>query len=91
MDGWHSRVDVWLCVAITNSFGSAVEPVGLRCEYLANPMGIDSPAPRLSWKLEVDNGKSEFSNLKDTPRGIRQTAYQILVASSEKLLEGGQG
>jgi alpha-L-rhamnosidase len=78
------------CAAITGSFGSVVEPVDLRCEYLENPLGVDSPAPRLSWKLEVDNGKSEIRNLKDTPRGVKQTAYQILVATSEKLLKEGK-
>ncbi len=31
--------------------GGGVTPVRLRCEYLANPLGIDVPAPRLSWVL----------------------------------------
>jgi alpha-L-rhamnosidase len=46
----------------------------LRTEYLENPLGTDETAPRLSWKLSAKG------------RGARQTAYQILVASSERLL-----
>lgn len=51
----------------------------LRCEYLENPLGIDTPAPRLNWQLDSKE------------RGQRQTAYRILVASSPDLLQKGQG
>jgi len=53
---------------------SEVRVTDLRCEYLANPLGIDVVPPRLSWKLE-----SQW-------RGQKQTAYQVLVAGNEKLL-----
>ena len=46
----------------------------LSCEYLTNPLGIDTARPRLSWALSSDT------------RGQFQTAYQILVASSEDKL-----
>src|SRR5271157_643266 len=46
----------------------------LRCEYLSNPLGIDVVNPRLSWIVESDS------------RGDKQTAYQVLVASSEDRL-----
>ncbi|HWP41296.1 MAG TPA: hypothetical protein VNL70_10260, partial [Tepidisphaeraceae bacterium] len=46
------------------------QPISLRCEYLVNPLGIDTPRPRLSWELA------------DPRRGARQTAYQIAVAGS---------
>jgi len=49
--------------------------VSLRCEYQENPLGIDAQTPRLFWKIE---GHSE--------RGVRQTAYQVLVALSEERL-----
>ena len=52
----------------------------LRCEYLNNPLGIDAGSPRLSWEL---NAKDE--------RQFKQTAYQILVASSEDLLKADKG
>ena len=49
----------------------------LRCEHLENPQGIDAAQPRLSWMLESGE------------RGVKQTAYQILVASSEAKLKSG--
>ncbi|MHB8521756.1 MAG: family 78 glycoside hydrolase catalytic domain [Limisphaerales bacterium] len=45
---------------------------GLRCEYLVNPLGVDSPQPRLSWTLDSKE------------RGQVQTAYQLLVAGSPR-------
>ena len=56
----------------------------LRCEYRENPLGIDVVKPRLSWVIEVRGRRSE-------DRGQRQTAYQVLVASSEELLEQDKG
>lgn len=41
----------------------------LRCEYLANPLGVDSPNPRLSWMMT------------DASLGAKQLAYQLLVSS----------
>ena len=55
-----------------------LQVVDLRCEYKVNPLGIDSPAPRLSWRLE------------GAGRGIAQTAYQIHVAESEAALRTGK-
>ncbi|WP_437222375.1 family 78 glycoside hydrolase catalytic domain [Planctomicrobium sp. SH661] len=54
-------------------------PSRLRCESLENPQGIDVPQPRLSWQLQ-SSGRSQ-----------RQTAYQILVASSPDLLAADRG
>ena len=51
----------------------------LRCEYLRDPLGIDAPHPRLSWVLESGQ------------RGQRQTAYEVLVASSAELLAEDKG
>jgi alpha-L-rhamnosidase len=53
--------------------------VNLRCEYLANPMGIDITKPRLSWIL------------KSGQRSSMQSAYHILVASSVQTLEQNKG
>jgi alpha-L-rhamnosidase len=64
-------------------FKSDVGPVSLRCEYLENPMGIDMAKPRLSWEIEARSQSSEV-------RGQKQVAYQVLVASSEKLLKEGK-
>jgi len=64
----------------------AAEPVltHLRCEYRENPLGIDSSIPRLAWKIEDRGQKSEV-------RGQKQSAYQVLVASSEALLKQDKG
>jgi len=59
-------------------------PTDLRCEYLVNPLGIDTCVPRLSWRSEIRGLKSEV-------RGLKQASYQILVASSEELLKQDKG
>ncbi len=48
----------------------------LRCEYTSNPLGIDAAHPRLSWVLHAQG------------RNQRQTAYQILAATTRERLEG---
>ena len=58
---------------------ASLSPDRLRCEYLDNPLGIDTPQPRLSWVLESKQ------------RAEKQTAYQILAASSEALLKSDTG
>ncbi len=58
---------------------AALTPTRLRCEYLMNPLGIDVARPRLNWTL------------RSARRAQRQSAYQILVASSEEGLRAGQG
>ena len=69
---------------------SAANLAKLRCEYRDNPLGIDAEKPRLSWVVGESN--SEISNQKsEIPRGQRQTAYQVLVASTPELLANDQG
>ena len=60
------------------TLSSDVRVTDLRCEYLCDPLGIDVVQPRLSWKLQ------------SAWRGQKQTAYQILVASSEELLRNNR-
>ena len=60
---------------------SVLHPVDLRCEYLKNPLGIDRTAPRLSWKLQA---------APSAVRGLRQTAFQIQIASTEPALGAGK-
>jgi hypothetical protein len=55
----------------------SVAPDSLRCEYLPQPLGLDVVHPRLSWKLAASHPDR---------RGQRQSGYQIMVASNEKLL-----
>src|SRR5690606_2139981 len=51
----------------------------LRSEYLTNPLGVDSPNPRLSWLMT------------DTNLGARQLAFQILVSKDSALITTGTG
>ena len=51
----------------------------LTCEYATNPLGVDVAQPRFGWVLN------------STARAQIQSAYQILVAGSEKMLIGGAG
>ncbi|HMF71229.1 MAG TPA: family 78 glycoside hydrolase catalytic domain [Flavitalea sp.] len=44
-------------------------PVNLQCEYLVNPLGIDTYHPRLSWQIE------------DSRNGAVQTSFQVIVAT----------
>ena len=52
---------------------------GLRCEYAKDPIGIDVARPRLSWRIE------------SARRGERQTAYQVLAASTSEALAADRG
>ena len=63
---------IFAAFALAISTHAALTPVDLRCDYAVNPLGVDSPSPRLFWKLAGGG------------RGQKQTAYQILAASSKK-------
>ncbi|MGB2862913.1 MAG: alpha-L-rhamnosidase N-terminal domain-containing protein, partial [Sedimentisphaerales bacterium] len=67
------------CAVFTDGGTSGAAATDLRCEYLVDPLGIDVPKPRLSWVV------------RSKQRGQMQTAYQILVASSEENLAKNQG
>ncbi len=69
---WLILASVFFTLCATHAEMVAIR---LTCEYLQNPLGIDTASPRLSWVL--DSGH----------RNQRQTAYQILVATTEKLLK----
>jgi alpha-L-rhamnosidase len=56
-----------------------LSPAELRCEYRDGPLGIDVTQPRLSWIVT------------SAERGQRQTAYQVLAASSEAILKLDRG
>ena len=62
-------------VATATAFAA---PVRLRCESLVNPLGIDAAVLHLSWQSD------------STGRNWRQSAYQILVASSTESLSAGR-
>jgi len=79
-----SRRGVWgMCAALTIagiSFGAEpLQVTALKCEYAVDPLGVDVAQPRLSWQVA------------STEKGQRQTARQILVASSRETLAADQG
>ncbi|GAF90044.1 unnamed protein product, partial [marine sediment metagenome] len=53
--------------------------VDLLVEYDPFPVALDIPKPRFTWLMDLKG------------RGRRQTAYQILVASSRKILDADEG
>ena len=71
---------LWLTAALYAAAG--VQSQQLRCEYRVNPAGIDVSDPRLSWVLAPVNSKV---------RGLGQTAYRILAASTETGLRANTG
>src|ERR1035437_262131 len=73
---------LFLILACTMFGAAAVRPQRLRCEYRVNPQGIDATEPRLSWVLTAVNARA---------RGLRQSAYRILVASTDAVLRANTG
>jgi len=74
-----SKILLALILTVALNGNAAMPPLALRCEYRVNPAGIDEVQPRLSWRVE------------SSERGQKQTAYQILVASSPELLQANTG
>src|SRR5438105_11601858 len=73
-------VSVWtISGSFTPSQSVNLAPAYLRCEYLVDPLAIETKEPRLSWIIESN------------ARGTKQTAYQILVASSAANLAAHKG
>ncbi|HOQ91269.1 MAG TPA: alpha-L-rhamnosidase N-terminal domain-containing protein, partial [Candidatus Hydrogenedentes bacterium] len=59
--------------------GGTLAAADLRCDFFRDPIGVDTPAPRLTWVL------------RSPVRGARQTAWQIQAALSPGDLERGDG
>ncbi|HOX38261.1 MAG TPA: family 78 glycoside hydrolase catalytic domain [Candidatus Brocadiia bacterium] len=76
--------------AVLSSLPASAEirPARLRCEYRVNPLGIDAPAPRLTWALESAPGDS--ASREKPSRAQVQSAYRIIVASSRAALDVGR-
>ncbi len=71
-----------MLVSLSMATDCTLKPTALRCEARVDPLGIDNPAPGLTWKVEASK-----SGLRD----LRQTAYRILVASDRQLIDQGKG
>jgi alpha-L-rhamnosidase len=64
------------CISLSSLFA---RPVGLRCEYLIQPLGIDTYSPRLSWQLD------------DNRHGALQTACRIIAGTDSAAVADGRG
>ena len=58
---------ILLLLTLQLSANPATQIVDLRTDHLENPIGVDNPAPRLSWVIDSDR------------KGFKQDAYQIIV------------
>ena len=56
-----------------------IQARSLKCEYFANPLGIDVPFPRLSWQICQQK------------RGAAQSAYRIFISLSQAEAAAGRG
>jgi alpha-L-rhamnosidase len=74
-----SALLVVACLIAIKATAASLTPDTLRCEYRTNPLGLDETAPRLSWIVKSKN------------RDERQTAYQVVVAATEKELSDNKG
>jgi hypothetical protein len=57
-------------------------PQRLTCDGSRDPVGIDAPAPELHWLL---------GHAEPDQRGVRQSAFEIIVATSQAALERSEG
>ncbi len=74
------RISILLsAVCLSLALHASVDLTRLRTEQMVNPLSVESQHPRLSWVIE------------STDKGVMQTAYQILVASSMEKLTAGEG
>ncbi len=77
------RVLLALCFAAFSCFAaaSALSVSRLECDDALNPLGVDVTQPRLGWRLAAP----------EEIRGVRQTAWHLLVASSPEHLAADTG
>ncbi len=85
---WKSMVAVLLVLCMVFQAGmvtsfaeggpSTASIQKLQVEYMTNPIGLDNTAPRFSWTMA------------DSVRGQKQTAYEIMVATTAQKLAAGE-
>ena len=68
-----------LCSSGCNKSDSSHHIAGnLKCEYMKNPIGLDTPKPRFTWQMY------------DETSGAKQKAYQLLVGKDSASLSKGK-
>jgi len=76
----RSLMTVLLMLLCWGTFAAAeISVTDLKCENLIDPLGIDVTWPRMSWVLTSPE------------RGQKQSAYQVLAASSQEALDRNRG
>ena len=75
----HPARALFVLALLCPAFAAGLTPYALETEARSAPIGIDTPRPRLSWKLASPD------------RNQKQTAYQILAAISAENLARDQG
>jgi hypothetical protein len=76
------RLFITLSLIATAAQSATLAPIHPQCERQTNPLAVEAPAPYLSWQLQATS-----TGL----RNLTQSAYQILAASSPKLLAEERG
>ena len=83
---WMARVACALfaglgCTAV-QAQGHLLAANGLRCDAITKPLAMEDAAPRLEWRLAAAQADG---------RGVGQSAYRVLVASSQQTLDADRG
>lgn len=66
-------------MAQTAGTAGAIRVAGLRADAMSEPLGIDNPRPRLSWRIEADRP------------AVQQTAFRVLVGTTSAAAASGKG
>jgi alpha-L-rhamnosidase len=74
----HTTFIIITLISLSAKAQNKISVTNLQCEMLNNPEGIDVLKPRLSWQIKSD------------VNAVKQTAYQILVASTLENLNGNK-
>jgi len=62
--------------------GAGIRPADLRVEWRGRTLGIDTLRPRFTWTIDATDPEA---------RGVRQSAWRIVVARSEAAASAGHG
>jgi len=68
-----------ICLFVSAKAAQPLQPSNLTCEYIENPLGIDTKTPRFSWIL------------KTSERNQFQLAYELIVSDNLKDVQQGKG
>jgi alpha-L-rhamnosidase len=73
----YSLILMILCSCTGNKDTTRIQ--NLRCEYIVNPIGIDTESPRFTWQIVSDG------------QGVEQSAYKIFLGTDSSSVASGKG